>query len=366
MQPIAWRVHIAHRSYHVSLIAKKRKATCHDSTHASTADSGNRDDASTDKYSTLSDVLRTPESAVSSRLGCQHPTELPIGQGNGGSSGYGGGGGSGAGDGGEDDNDDKGDSKPRGPLLIRIIGLFFRGPVLAILLSVVIYNWLQARHRRSQTAYAAANDAREQSASEATLFMGADWPPLHAGDQQEATAPHGSAAGHTADRASKTGPFGRLAALLPWTKKSKLRQAVMTTLDNTPSPLPPLLSGHLQHKVCCDPAGSWKAPLNRLHVLQPSDVTLVSSARCSPCREDIQRLKRLQRDAFEQMLRLDIRLNELEDKPAESLGDTNSGVSALFSSPQGRNRAYAGAELAPIQASGRLVYGASVPLHVRP
>ena len=88
-------------------------------------------------------------------------------------------------------------------------------------------------------------------------------------------------------------------------------------------------------------------------------------AQYVPCRADILRLKRLQRDAFEQMLRLDVRLTDLEERSGEPSSESSSGVSALFGSSSGSARAYAGAERAPVQASGQLVYGASVPLPVR-
>ena len=90
------------------------------------------------------------------------------------------------------------------------------------------------------------------------------------------------------------------------------------------------------------------------------------SSVCVPCREDICRLKRLQRDAFEQMLRLDTRLERLEERAGTSSAESSSGVSALFGSTQSSLRALGAAERAPIQASGQLVYGAAVPLHVRP
>ena len=82
-------------------------------------------------------------------------------------------------------------------------------------------------------------------------------------------------------------------------------------------------------------------------------------------REDIQTLKRLQRDAFEQMLRLDQRLDTLEERTNLS-GDSSSGASALFGGVQGSSRAAAAADRAPVQASGQLIYGIGRPVPVRP
>ena len=82
-------------------------------------------------------------------------------------------------------------------------------------------------------------------------------------------------------------------------------------------------------------------------------------------REDIQTLKRLQRDAFEQMLRLDQRLDTLEERTNLS-GDSSSGASALFRGVQGSSRAAAAADRAPFQASGQLIYSTGMLLPVRP
>ena len=107
--------------------------------------------------------------------------------------------------------------------------------------------------------------------------------------------------------------------------------------------------------------------LNRLQVS-----SCVSTSRSgplalqTPCREDVLKLKRLQRDAFEQMLRLDMRLDEFEERAAKASGESGSGPSALFGGTRGAPRALAAPERAPIQASGQLVYGAAVPLHVWP
>ena len=65
------------------------------------------------------------------------------------------------------------------------------------------------------------------------------------------------------------------------------------------------------------------------------------------------------------MLRLDMRLEKLEEGSGSSSAESSSGVSALFGSTQGSVRAPGAAERAPIQASGQLVYGAAVPLYVR-
>ena len=65
------------------------------------------------------------------------------------------------------------------------------------------------------------------------------------------------------------------------------------------------------------------------------------------------------------MLRLDMRLEKLEEGSGSSSAESSSGVSALFGSTQGGVRAPGAAERAPIQASGQLVYGAAVPLYVR-
>jgi len=82
-------------------------------------------------------------------------------------------------------------------------------------------------------------------------------------------------------------------------------------------------------------------------------------------REDMQTLKRLQRDAFEQMLRLDQHLDTVEERTNLS-GDSSSGASALFGGMQGSSTAAAAADRAPVQASGQLVYGTGMLLPVRP
>ena len=86
---------------------------------------------------------------------------------------------------------------------------------------------------------------------------------------------------------------------------------------------------------------------------------------CRIACEHIQALKRLQRDAFEQMLRLDERLDAVEKRSAGTSDSNNDGVSALFSSSvAGGSRQSADADRAPVQASGQLVYGAAAQLQV--
>ena len=90
-----------------------------------------------------------------------------------------------------------------------------------------------------------------------------------------------------------------------------------------------------------------------------------SSLLCRVTCEHIQALKRLQRDAFEQMLRLDERLDAVEKRSAGTSDSNIDGLSALFSSSvAGGFRQSAAAERTPVQAAGQLVYGAAVQLQV--
>ena len=214
---------------YVSLIAKERRAPCHDSTYIAAANRISQNDAPPGTYSDGSKVLLSPKTSLPSHLEGTEPANLPLDQGNGGSSGNGSGGGSGRGDGDGDESDSSGAPQSRGSLFFQLIGLLFRGPVLAILISVFVYNWLQARRRRQQTAVI---DAGEQSASatDATLFLGDDWPPVHASAQQKAAAPYGLGEQHVADRKQSAGPLNKLAGLLPWTRSQRtLRQALGVT-----------------------------------------------------------------------------------------------------------------------------------------
>ena len=75
------------------------------------------------------------------------------------------------------------------------------------------------------------------------------------------------------------------------------------------------------------------------------------------CREDVCALKRLQRDAFEQLLRLNERLDEVE-RESESSGMTSTAGITLLASAGGRNRTAAGTSgRSQVNVSGQLVYG---------
>ena len=74
------------------------------------------------------------------------------------------------------------------------------------------------------------------------------------------------------------------------------------------------------------------------------------------CRQDIIALKRLQRDAFEQMLRLTERLDELQERPEALGGDRSAGATALFGSAAVRPGRSAVTDRAPLQVSGKLIY----------
>ncbi len=220
-----------------SLIAKKRKAPCRDSTYVAAANRSLQNDAPPRTYSDSNKVLLFPRDPLPSQVEGPEPIELSLGQGNGGRPGNGSGGGNGRGDGNGDESDSSGDPQPKGPFFLSLIGLLFRGPVLAILISIFVYNWLQARRRRKQTA---GRDAGEHSASatDATLFLGDDWPPIHASAQQETIAAYGLAEQHMTDRKQRAGPLSRLAGVLPWTKdQKKLRCPLCYPPGNTHPPI---------------------------------------------------------------------------------------------------------------------------------
>ena len=241
----------------VGLVTRKRMAPCRDSTYIAAANRSSQNDAPPGTQSERSKVFLSPRQPLSGQVEGQQPVELSLDQGNGGSSGNGSGGGNGRGDGDGDDSDSSGGSQPKRPFFLRLIGLLFRGPALAILISVLVYNWLQARQRRKQTA---ARDAGEQSASatNATLLLGDDWPPVQVSAQQEGAAAYGLAEQHIKDRRQREGPLSRLAGVLPWTKdKRKLRQVLCHPPGNTWSPLMPDLSRHpwmypaMSHRALC-------------------------------------------------------------------------------------------------------------------
>ncbi len=79
---------------------------------------------------------------------------------------------------------------------------------------------------------------------------------------------------------------------------------------------------------------------------------------CLACdREDICALKRLQRDAFEQLLRISERLDAVEQDSDASGTGAAAGASVLGGSAR-RNRAAAGTSgRSQVQVSGQLVYG---------
>ena len=82
------------------------------------------------------------------------------------------------------------------------------------------------------------------------------------------------------------------------------------------------------------------------------------------CRQDVSALKRLQRDAFEQMLRLTERLDELQERPEALRGDRRTGATALFASAAARPRGSAATDRAPVQVSGKLIYTAGLQIQV--
>ena len=103
---------------------------------------------------------------------------------------------------------------------------FFQGHVLAILFSIVMYNRLQARQRREQLADIEAQLAVQHSPDqlEAMFDLGDDLPPIQLQDE---------GASHSQQKAETGGPLSRLAAALPWTRKSKLRYALSAKTEMT-------------------------------------------------------------------------------------------------------------------------------------
>jgi hypothetical protein len=75
------------------------------------------------------------------------------------------------------------------------------------------------------------------------------------------------------------------------------------------------------------------------------------------CREDVCALKRLQRDAFEQLLRLSERLDEVE-RESDSSGVGSTAGTTLLASAGGRKRTAAGTSgRSQVHVSGQVVYG---------
>ena len=85
---------------------------------------------------------------------------------------------------------------------------------------------------------------------------------------------------------------------------------------------------------------------------------------CSFRRQDVSALKRLQRDAFEQMLRLTEKLDELQDRPEALGGDRSAGATALFEGAAARPERSAVTDRAPVQVSGKLIYSTGLQLQV--
>ena len=89
----------------------------------------------------------------------------------------------------------------------------------------------------------------------ATLFLGDDWPPIHASAQQETIAAYGLAEQHMTDRKQRAGPLSRLAGVLPWTKDQKKAQvsSMLSSWQYT-STNHARLSRHLSYHVSCNDA----------------------------------------------------------------------------------------------------------------
>ena len=85
---------------------------------------------------------------------------------------------------------------------------------------------------------------------------------------------------------------------------------------------------------------------------------------CAFCRQDVNALKRLQRDAFEQLLRLTEKLDELQERPEALGGDRNASATALFGSTAARPGRFVVTDRAPIQVSGKLIYSTGLQLQV--
>lgn len=154
------------------------------------------------------------------------PIQPALEQDSGGNAGSGSGGGSG-GRGGDDGNPNS-DSEPERPFFLRILSTLVKPPVLALLISIIMYSWLRARRRRKQNTDAYATSAEQQPGldAEAALLYGSDWLPSEDSEQLHASASHSSAPGC---KTNKRGPITSMAALLPGYRKgqstSKLRQA---------------------------------------------------------------------------------------------------------------------------------------------
>ncbi|CAK0740485.1 hypothetical protein CVIRNUC_001254 [Coccomyxa viridis] len=213
-------------------------------------------------------------------------------------SGNGGSSGSGRGDdnggGGDAGRGDPGDSSESGrPWYMDMVTDV--GPVIALLVSIVVYSKLQASKRQKQSMGAPATGLKQSAGADADLMLGG----------VAATGQHDEALSSSAERqlSWNVGPLDKIKALLSYSRKES---AV--------------------HKL----------------------------------RQDVNALKRLQRDAFEQLLRLTEKLDELQERP-EAL-DRSAGATALFGSAAARPGRSAVTDRAPIQVSGKLIYSTGLQL----
>ena len=163
---------------------------------------------------------RSIPSEGSRREAAPDPTQPALDLGSGGHSGAGSTGGGGGGDGGADGNGRDGGADPSWPIFLRILSLALRPPLLALLASIIIFKLLQARKQSKQIADVEAASIEQlfpDGPRAASMFVD-DWPP----GQLNADAAHDSGSGQTHDT---PGPLSRLAAVLPWRRNYRLRQA---------------------------------------------------------------------------------------------------------------------------------------------
>ena len=168
----------------------------------------------------IEELERSIPSEGSRREAAPDPTQPALDLGSGGHSGAGSTGGGGGGDGGTDGNGRDEGPDPSRPFFLRILSLALRPPLLALLASIIIFKLLQARKQRKQIADVEAASIEQlfpDGPRAASMFID-DWPP----GQLNADAAYHSGSGQKRDT---PGPLSRLAAVQPWRRKHKLRQA---------------------------------------------------------------------------------------------------------------------------------------------
>ena len=211
---------VTHQSHDAHASGKPRTVKQHCSIRLAAQSTSERDVIPYNPEDRIEALERSIPSEGSRREAAPDPIQPALDLGSGGNSGAGNTGGSGGGDGGADGSGRDGGPESSRPFFLRIFSLVLRPPLLALLASIIIFRLLQARKQRKQIAdvEAASIEQLFPDGPRAASIFSDDWPP----GQLNADAAHDSASGQKHDT---PGPLSRLAAVMPWRRKDKLRQA---------------------------------------------------------------------------------------------------------------------------------------------